>query len=70
MKFLVNLGDAPVVLVNHALTGNSNVAGDQGWWTNLIGEIKVLIPISLPFWLSIFLVMGMTVLLLKTIKNL
>ena len=28
------LGDAPVVLVNHALTGNSNVAGDQGWWTD------------------------------------
>ena len=31
------LGDAPIVLVNHALTGNSNVAGDEGWWNSLIG---------------------------------
>ncbi len=34
------LHQAPVVLVNHALTGNSNVAGDQGWWKELIGENK------------------------------
>jgi len=32
------LGTAPVVLVNHALTGNSNVAGKEGWWKDLIGE--------------------------------
>jgi len=34
------LHSAPVVLVNHALTGNSNVAGSQGWWDNLIGPNK------------------------------
>ena len=31
---------APIVLVNHALTGNSNVAGKNGWWEDLIGEGK------------------------------
>ena len=36
------LGQAPVVLVNHALTGNSNVAGDKGWWKSLIGLGKVI----------------------------
>lgn len=30
------LGNAPVVLVNHALTGNSNVSGEKGWWKNVI----------------------------------
>ena len=34
------LHSAPIVVVNHALTGNSNVAGDQGWWSSLIGEDK------------------------------
>lgn len=33
-----SLGSAPVVLVCHALTGNSSVAGPSGWWANLIGE--------------------------------
>ncbi|RIA10674.1 aspartate kinase [Flavobacteriaceae bacterium MAR_2010_72] len=36
------LHEAPIVLVNHALTGNSNVAGENGWWTDLIGENKVI----------------------------
>ena len=36
------LHSAPVVLVNHALTGNSNVAGKQGWWNDLIGAKKVI----------------------------
>lgn len=36
------LGDAPVVLVNHALTGNSNVAGENGWWTDLLGDDKII----------------------------
>ena len=36
------LGTAPVVLINHALTGNSNVAGAEGWWQDLIGENKVI----------------------------
>jgi len=36
------LGTAPVVVVNHALTGNSNVAGENGWWRNLIGPDKTI----------------------------
>lgn len=34
------LHSAPIVLVNHALTGNSNVTGDSGWWSDLIGQGK------------------------------
>ncbi len=34
--------EAPVVLVNHALTGNSNVIGDSGWWNDLIGQAKCI----------------------------
>ena len=30
------IGDNPIVLVNHALTGNSNVSGEKGWWKNVI----------------------------------
>ncbi|MCF7567129.1 bifunctional aspartate kinase/homoserine dehydrogenase I [Sabulilitoribacter arenilitoris] len=36
------LGSAPIVLVNHALTGNSNVTGKDGWWKDLIGDNKVI----------------------------
>ncbi|MEM9075663.1 MAG: bifunctional aspartate kinase/homoserine dehydrogenase I [Bacteroidota bacterium] len=36
------LGKASVVLVNHALTGNSNVTGDTGWWSDLIGNGKCI----------------------------
>lgn len=36
------IATAPVVLVNHALTGNSEVAGEKGWWKNLIGEKEVI----------------------------
>ena len=36
------LGEAPVVLVNHALTGNSSVAGPDGWWADLIGPGKAI----------------------------
>lgn len=36
------LGTAPVVLVNHALTGNSTVVGENGWWNDLIGDAKTI----------------------------
>lgn len=36
------LFSAPVILVNHALTGNSSVAGENGWWKQLIGENQVI----------------------------
>ena len=39
-SFGKTLGTAPVVLVNHALTGNSNVCGPGGWWSDLIGDDK------------------------------
>ena len=34
------LGSAPVILVNHALTGNSLVSGINGWWSEIIGFEK------------------------------
>jgi len=36
------IGQAPVVVVNHALTGNSHVTGHKGWWKELIGENKTI----------------------------
>mgnify|MGYP003741606565 CR=1 FL=1 len=36
------LFEAPIVLVNHALTGNSNVCGNTGWWKDLIGDDKAI----------------------------
>src|SRR5690606_9382862 len=36
------LHTAPVVLVNHALTGNSEVAGKNGWWNRLVGYDKAI----------------------------
>jgi homoserine O-acetyltransferase len=37
------LHTAPIVLVNHALTGNSNVTGNQAsWWSDLVGDCKVI----------------------------
>ncbi len=36
------LGTAPVVLINHALTGNSNVAGKNGWWKEIVGRNKAI----------------------------
>ncbi len=37
-----SIDEAPVVLVNHALTGNSNVSGKDGWWSHLIGKDKCI----------------------------
>jgi homoserine O-acetyltransferase len=36
------LHTAPIVLVNHALTGNSLVVGLKGWWNVLIGENRTI----------------------------
>ena len=36
------IGKAPVVVVNHALTGNSNVSGETGWWSDLIGANQTI----------------------------
>ncbi|WP_309613691.1 alpha/beta fold hydrolase [Flavobacterium sp.] len=36
------IGAAPIVVVNHALTGNSTVTGENGWWNDLIGENKII----------------------------
>ena len=36
------LHTAPIVMVNHALTGNSSVAGNNGWWSKLIGPNKCI----------------------------
>jgi len=36
------LHTAPIVLVNHALTGNSLVVGLKGWWNVLIGEKRTI----------------------------
>lgn len=37
-----NLFSAPIILINHALTGNSNVSGEKGWWKKLIGAKQVI----------------------------
>ena len=36
------LGTAPIVLVTHALTGNSNICGENGWWKILIDSGKCI----------------------------
>lgn len=38
------IGTAPVIVVNHSLTGNSNVCGRNGWWNGIIGENKTIDP--------------------------
>jgi len=40
--FGLPLHSAPIVLVNHALTGNAQVTGENGWWNDLIGEEKTI----------------------------
>lgn len=29
-------------MINHALTGNSDVAGEKGWWKDIVGENKTI----------------------------
>ncbi|MCZ2101116.1 MAG: alpha/beta fold hydrolase [Chitinophagales bacterium] len=36
------LHEAPIILVNHALTGNSQVAGTSGWWKAIVGTKKAI----------------------------
>jgi homoserine O-acetyltransferase len=36
------INNAPLVIVNHALTGNSQVIGKNGWWNELVGENKTI----------------------------
>lgn len=36
------IGQAPIVLVIHALTGNSQICGEHGWWNDLIGKDKCI----------------------------
>jgi homoserine O-acetyltransferase len=36
------INTSPIVVVNHALTGNSNITGENGWWNDLIGENKTI----------------------------
>lgn len=40
--FGTDSANAPIVLVNHALTGNSEVTGENGWWNTLIGSGKCI----------------------------
>ena len=35
--FGLNIQEAPVVVVNHSLTGDSNISGNSGWWNKLVG---------------------------------
>lgn len=37
-----SLHSAPIVLVSHALTGNSEVSGENGWWKGIIGKDKLI----------------------------
>ena len=36
------LDKAPVVLINHSLTGDADVAGQKGWWKELVGVEKTI----------------------------
>lgn len=41
-QFGRNSREAPVVLINHALTGNSQITGKLGWWSKLVGPQKAI----------------------------
>ena len=40
--FGLQLGKGPLVVGNHSLTGDSNISGDNGWWSELIGSKKMI----------------------------
>ena len=41
-KFGLEIGRAPVVLINHSLTGDSQLTGNGGWWNEIIGPNKTI----------------------------
>ena len=41
-QFGKQIGTAPVVLVNHSLTGDSKLTGEGGWWSEMIGPDKII----------------------------
>jgi homoserine O-acetyltransferase len=41
-QFGQNSETAPVVLINHALTGNSQITGKLGWWNKIVGPQKCI----------------------------
>ena len=36
------LHTSPIILINHALTGNSQVIGESGWWNDIVGIDKTI----------------------------
>jgi homoserine acetyltransferase len=36
------LGEAPLILVNHALTANSTLTGQNGWWNEIVGPDRAV----------------------------
>jgi homoserine O-acetyltransferase len=41
-QFGCELGTAPVVLVNHSLTGDAQLTGNGGWWNEIIGPAQTI----------------------------
>ena len=41
-EFGMQMDTAPVVLVNHSLTGDSQLIGSDGWWNEIIGPGKTI----------------------------
>ena len=44
--FGLNIGEGPVVVINHSLTGDSNVSGNNGWWNELVGPGLMIDTVS------------------------
>lgn len=40
--YIKNCSSFPTIVVLHALSGNSEVTGEKGWWKEIIGEQKVI----------------------------